>query len=113
MSRRDFVKAGAAASVVATAPVAVAGPTPLVRKATPPVVIASAGRPRRNAQAAAAAIASGLAENAGIAVCDQPTDDCELVVNSRMVALIAYLQRLGRVPQGKSLATADTKEVAR
>jgi cytochrome c oxidase cbb3-type subunit I/II len=65
------------------------------------------------AQAAAAAIASGLAENAGVAVCDQPIDGCELVVNSRMVALIAYLQRLGRVPQGESLATADTKEVAR
>ena len=44
VSRRDFVKAGAAASaVVAAAKPAVAqGPTALVRKATPPVVIASA-----------------------------------------------------------------------
>jgi len=44
VSRREFVKAGAAASVVAaTAKPAVAqSPTALVRKATPPVVIASA-----------------------------------------------------------------------
>ena len=42
VSRRDFVKVGAAASVAAAAPQAMAAPTPLVRKATPPVVIASA-----------------------------------------------------------------------
>jgi hypothetical protein len=29
-----------------------------------------------------------------------------------MVALIAYLQRLGRVPEGESLAAADTKGAA-
>jgi hypothetical protein len=29
-----------------------------------------------------------------------------------MVALIAYLQRLGRVPADKPIAAADTKEVA-
>jgi len=63
-----------------------------------------------NARAAAAAIAAGLAEDAGVSVCDEPTEGCELVVNSRMVALIAYLQRLGRVPEGESLAAADTKE---
>ena len=63
-----------------------------------------------NARAAAAAIAAGLAENAGVSVCDEPTEGCELVVNSRMVALIAYLQRLGRVPEGESVAAADTKE---
>ena len=63
-----------------------------------------------NARATAAAIAAGLAENAGVTVCDAPTEGCELVVNSRMVALIAYLQRLGRVPEGESLAAADAKE---
>ena len=63
-----------------------------------------------NARAAAAAIAAGLAENGGVSVCDEPTEGCELVVNSRMVALIAYLQRLGRVPEGESVAAADTKE---
>ena len=42
VSRREFVKAGAAVSVAAAAPKAVAGPTVLTRKATPPVVIASA-----------------------------------------------------------------------
>jgi N4-(beta-N-acetylglucosaminyl)-L-asparaginase len=44
LSRREFVKAGAAASVVAAAPKTMASesPTVLVRKATPPVVIASA-----------------------------------------------------------------------
>ena len=39
-------------------------------------------------------------------------DGCELVVNSRLVALIAYLQRLGKVPEGEALATA-TEEAAR
>ncbi|MBW1755639.1 MAG: cytochrome-c oxidase, cbb3-type subunit I [Deltaproteobacteria bacterium] len=63
-----------------------------------------------NARAAAAAIAAGLAENGGVTVCDAPTEGCELVVNSRMVALIAYLQRLGRVPEGKALVAAETKE---
>jgi N4-(beta-N-acetylglucosaminyl)-L-asparaginase len=43
LSRRDFVKAGTAASVAAAVPSAALGqgPTVLVRKATPPVVIAS------------------------------------------------------------------------
>ena len=43
LSRRDFVKAGTAASVVATVPAAAFGqaPTVLVRRATPPVVISS------------------------------------------------------------------------
>ena len=51
MSRRDFVKAGTAASVVATVPAAAFGqaPTVLVRRATPPVVISSAnGHEYRN-----------------------------------------------------------------
>ena len=60
-----------------------------------------------NARVAAAAIAAGLADSAGISVCDEPTDDCQLVVNSRMVALIAYLQRLGTVPEGDPLATVN------
>ena len=44
LSRRDFVKAGTAASVVATVPAAAFGqaPTVLVRRATPPLVISSA-----------------------------------------------------------------------
>ncbi|MGB5808970.1 MAG: cytochrome-c oxidase, cbb3-type subunit I [Polyangiales bacterium] len=46
----------------------------------------------------ATAIASELSETAGIQVCDEPAADCDLLVNSRMVALISYLQRLGRVP---------------
>ena len=43
VSRREFVKAGTAASVAATVPAAVYGqaPTILVRRATPPVVISS------------------------------------------------------------------------
>ena len=68
------------------------------------------------AQAAAAAIAAGLAESAGVSVCDEPTQGCELVVNSRMVALIAYLQRLGTVDTTKTtepLAAASTAEVSR
>jgi len=44
MSRRDFVKAGTAASLAAAVPAAAFGqaPTVLVRRATPPVVISSA-----------------------------------------------------------------------
>ena len=51
LSRREFVKAGTAASVVATVPRAAFGqaPTVLVRRATPPVVISSAnGHEYRN-----------------------------------------------------------------
>jgi N4-(beta-N-acetylglucosaminyl)-L-asparaginase len=50
-SRRDFVKAGTAASIVASVPAAAFGqaPTVLVRRATPPVVISSAnGHEYRN-----------------------------------------------------------------
>ena len=66
----------------------------------------------QSAQAAATAIASGLATEAGVKVCEAEGDGCELVVNSRLVALIAYLQRLGKVPEGESLAAA-TGEVGR
>ena len=51
-----------------------------------------------SARTAATAIATGLAKDAGVSICEEPTEGCELVVSSRMVALIAYLQRLGRVP---------------
>jgi N4-(beta-N-acetylglucosaminyl)-L-asparaginase len=68
VSRRDFVKAGAAVSVVVAAPKAAVaqGPTVLVRKATPPVVIASAnghvfknGGPRTCVEEAFERITSG------------------------------------------------------
>jgi len=66
-----------------------------------------------NARAAAAAIATGLSDNAGISVCEEPADGCQLLVNSRLVALIAYLQRLGRVPEGATEPVAAKAEVAR
>ena len=50
------------------------------------------------AQTDATMIAKGLAETADITVCEEPQADCDLLVNSQMVALISYLQRLGRVP---------------
>ena len=56
----------------------------------------------QNANAAASAIAAGLATEAGVKVCETPSDDCELVVNSRLVALIAYLQRLGQIPSDET-----------
>jgi len=65
------------------------------------------------AKASASAIAAGLAKNAGVTTCDQPADGCQLAVNSQLVALIAYLQRLGRVPQPESLAEAQTGEAGR
>ncbi len=64
------------------------------------------------ARARATSIAAGLAQSAGVVVCEEPSTDCELLVNSRLVALIAYLQRLGRVPASESAAVADTQEVA-
>jgi N4-(beta-N-acetylglucosaminyl)-L-asparaginase len=68
ITRRDFVKAGAAATVVSTATGVARGeaPTMLVRRATPPVVIASAnghqyrnGGPRTGVEEAFAHIADG------------------------------------------------------
>ena len=66
----------------------------------------------QNAQTAAAAIAAGLANEGGVKVCDAPAEGCELLVNSRLVALISYLQRLGRIPEAESLAVVETTEVA-
>jgi cytochrome c oxidase cbb3-type subunit I/II len=76
----------------------------------------------QKANAMASAIAAGLAAEAGVKVCDAPGDGCELLVNSRLVALISYLQRLGRIPtddgDGDSpagtdpLASADTEEAS-
>ncbi|MFZ1864202.1 MAG: cytochrome-c oxidase, cbb3-type subunit I [Polyangiales bacterium] len=65
------------------------------------------------AKANASAIAAGLAKNVGVTTCDEPTDGCQLAVNSQLVALIAYLQRLGRVPNPESLATAHTGKAER
>ncbi len=58
----------------------------------------------QDAQAAATAIAAGLAKDGGVKVCETESDGCELVVNSRLVALIAFLQRLGNVPEPEALA---------
>jgi cytochrome c oxidase cbb3-type subunit I/II len=66
----------------------------------------------QDAQAAASAIAAGLAKDAGVKVCEAEGDDCELVTNSRLVALISYLQRLGKVPEAEAVASA-TEEAER
>ncbi len=65
------------------------------------------------ARTSAAAIAAGLAEAGGVTTCEERTDDCELMVNSELVALIAYLQRLGRVPEPESLASAEAEGAGR
>ena len=61
----------------------------------------------QNAYAAASGIAAGLAEEAGVNVCEEPGEGCDLIVNSRLVALISYLQRLGRVPADESDEDSD------
>jgi cytochrome c oxidase cbb3-type subunit I/II len=66
----------------------------------------------QSAQSAASAIAAGLARDEGVAVCDEPAEGCELLVNSRLIALISYLQRLGRIPEAEPLAVVETTEVA-
>jgi cytochrome c oxidase cbb3-type subunit I/II len=66
----------------------------------------------QSAQSAASSIAAGLARDEGVAVCDEPAEGCELLVNSRLIALISYLQRLGRIPEAEPLAVVETTEVA-
>jgi cytochrome c oxidase cbb3-type subunit I/II len=61
----------------------------------------------QNAYAAASGIAAGLAEEAGVNVCEEPGEGCDLIVNSRLVALISYLQRLGRIPADESDEDSD------
>ncbi|MEM7437615.1 MAG: cytochrome-c oxidase, cbb3-type subunit I, partial [Myxococcota bacterium] len=57
------------------------------------------------ARTEATAIATGLAKEGGVSICETPTEGCELLINSRMVALISYLQRLGTT--GPSDAPGD------
>ena len=66
-------------------------------------VRASPGQPGTAEQPAG----SGSESEGQVAAVASALDGCELVVNSRMVALIAYLQRLGKVPEGASLAAAS------
>jgi cytochrome c oxidase cbb3-type subunit I/II len=61
----------------------------------------------QRANAKASAIAAGLAKDAGVKVCEAPSEGCELVVNSRLVALISYLQRLGQIPADEADEDSD------
>jgi cbb3-type cytochrome oxidase cytochrome c subunit len=53
---------------------------------------------RTTANEQARAIETELTREGGIRICAQPGGECDLVEGSRLVALIGYLQRLGRVP---------------
>jgi cbb3-type cytochrome oxidase cytochrome c subunit len=58
-------------------------------------------RSEQSAHAQAQEIADFLAREAGTRLCPGDTQDpetCDLVVDSRMTAVIAYLQRLGQIP---------------
>jgi cytochrome c oxidase cbb3-type subunit I/II len=58
-------------------------------------------RSEQSAHAQAQEIADFLAREAGTRLCAGDTQDpetCDLVVDSRMTAVIAYLQRLGQIP---------------
>ncbi len=48
------------------------------------------------------AIVSELSEDGGVRVCGDGGGECDLYVDSKLVALIGYLQRLGNVPQGSA-----------
>ncbi|MCA9579484.1 MAG: cytochrome-c oxidase, cbb3-type subunit II, partial [Myxococcales bacterium] len=72
-------------------------------------------RSQAAAHAQAQEIADFLATDAGVRVC--PTDEldpetCDLVVDSRMTAVIAYLQRVGRVPADGTYDVPATETVA-
>ncbi|HLU46703.1 MAG TPA: hypothetical protein VK116_01425, partial [Planctomycetota bacterium] len=60
-----------------------------------------------DARGRAETIARGLEKDLGIRVCDGDEEGCDLRTDSKLVALIAYLQRLGRIPQKKSEAVAE------
>jgi len=67
-----------------------------------------------DASRAAQAVAQGLAESDGLRLCASDGDtDCDLQPNSRMVALIAFLQRLGQVPPPSSATASLAPEVSR
>jgi cbb3-type cytochrome c oxidase subunit II len=68
-----------------------------------------------SAHAQAAEIAAFLAADSGVRVCpgNELTEACDLVVDSRMTAVIAYLQRLGQIPaDGMYDAPADATVAA-
>lgn len=71
-------------------------------------------RSEQSAHAQAQEIADFLANEAGTRLCegDQLDDGCDLVVDSRMTAVIAYLQRLGRIPEGGMYDAPTTNPVA-
>lgn len=56
-------------------------------------------------------IARGLESSLGIRVCDAPAEGCDLMVDSKLVALISYLQRLGRVPDRNAAPAAEAEQV--
>ena len=63
-----------------------------------------------SALADATKIAQGLSKDAGVVLCDQESTDCDLRVDSRLVALIAYLQRLGKNEPTQTAAVVVEKE---
>ncbi len=72
-----------------------------------------------DASRAAATLANGLSAQAGVRLCGEDEGgDCDLRPDSQLVALVAYLQRLGRVPPpsgGAEVArsSSDTHEPTR
>ena len=65
------------------------------------------------AQAQHDEILAALVEDAGLSVCEGgATSDCDLVQNSQLVALIAYLQRLGNPPAPEDEGAGGEGEVA-
>jgi cytochrome c oxidase cbb3-type subunit I/II len=67
-------------------------------------------RATADARGEAVRIARGLEKSLGIRVCDTAANGCDLMTDSKLVALIAYLQRLGRVPERAKVAERETEE---
>src|SRR5690606_20268445 len=61
-----------------------------------------------DARARAMEVAVGLRDEAGVRLCEegQGKGECDLRTDSEMIALVAYLQRLGRVPTTESPSPA-------
>ncbi|MFK8001217.1 MAG: cbb3-type cytochrome c oxidase subunit II, partial [Polyangiales bacterium] len=71
---------------------------------TPEGIATSAADAREQAHA----MATAMAEEGGIEVCSEGQTDCGLQPESELVALIAYLQRLGQPGEAPAAeATAD------
>ena len=69
-------------------------------------------RAEESANAQAQLIAQDLASDANVNICEGDSTECDLYADSRLVALIAYLQRIGSPPAAMFDAPSAESQVA-